>query len=416
MEIPEGWREGRIADLISRLDAGISVNSGDRPAKEGEQAVLKTSCVSEWIFNPEENKVVSLATEKMRLKEPVQGDSIILSRMNTPALVGASAFIEHGRDNLFLPDRLWQAKPSNNNVCMRWLAEFLGSKRGRFILSSMSTGTSGTMKNITKPDVFSIRILIPPLPEQKSIAKILSTWDRAIEVVEKLIENSQAQKKALMQQLLTGKKRLPGFEGEWEKLPLENIFSFSKGHGLSKGDLSPDGEEMCVLYGELYTKYSEVIGEIFSRTDTVAGFRSKSGDILIPASTTTTGIDLANATAILEDNILLGGDINILRTKKSNTCASFFARYLTHTKKHEISRKAQGITIIHLYGNHLKPIIVGLPPIEEQEAITNVLNTCDHEITKNQQQLIRIKSEKSALMQQLLTGKRRVKIDKEAVV
>lgn len=274
---------------------------------------------------------------------------------------------------------------------------------------------SGGQENLSGGIVKSIQVPVPPLPEQKKIAQILSTWDKAISTTEQLIANSQQQKKALMQQLLTGKKRLLNengvrFGGEWTLVELEDIFHFKKGNGLSKGMITESGANKCVLYGELYTKYSEVIHEIFSRTDSLDGTPSKAGDILIPSSTTTSGIDLANATAILENDVLLGGDINILRPKISMASA-FMAHVLTHTKKHEIASRAQGITIIHLYGSDLKGIKVRIPSgVKEQQKIASVLSSADQEIELLQSKLTALKQEKKALMQQLLTGKRRVKV------
>ena len=129
---------------------------------------------------------------------------------------------------------------------------------------------------------------------------------------------------------------------------------------------------------------------------------------MIPSSTTTSGLDLANATAVLEDNVLLGGDINILRPKKKIS-ASFFSHLLTHIKKHEIASRAQGITIIHLYASDLKDIRVSIPSdLFEQQEIAAVLSTADQEITALQQKIDALKHEKKALMQQLLTGKRRI--------
>ena len=86
--------------------------------------------------------------------------------------------------------------------------------------------------------------------------------------------------------------------------------NFRKGQGLSKGAVAVDGANRCVLYGELYTRYPEVISGIVSRTHETDGLPSCAGDVLVPASTTTSAIDLANATAILESGVLLGGDIN----------------------------------------------------------------------------------------------------------
>ena len=282
---------------------------------------------------------------------------------------------------------------------------------------TMNMQGSAGHRRVTTDFIQIYKINTPPLPEQQKIAKILSTWDKAISTTERLIDNSTQQKKALMQQLLTGKKRLldesgKRFEGEWEDSKLGSLYSFKRGKGISKGQLTENGNK-CVLYGELYTHYGEVIREVKSRTTETNSIKSIKGDVLIPASTTTTGIDLANATAILEDNILLGGDINILRPKKSID-AIFMAHLLTHTKKFEIARKGQGITIIHVYGKDLASLDVSIPSnLKEQQKIATVLTNADKEIELLGQQLADLQQEKKALMQVLLTGKKRVVVDGE---
>lgn len=244
--------------------------------------------------------------------------------------------------------------------------------------------------------------------EEDKIAQILSIWDKAIEKIEVLIVAKQKWKKALMKQLLTGKKRFSEFDEAFVEYKLEQLCHFKKGKGLSKEKLSSDGKYKCIHYGELYTKYSEVIGDVVSRTNEADSIKSVSGDILIPSSTTTSGIDLANAVALLEDDVLLGGDINILRPNMKKVCSEFLAHLLTHIKKHQIASRAQGITIIHLYGSDLKPLLVNLPSIKEQQKIASVLSSADKEIQNHQKQLATLKEQKKGLMQQLLTGKKRV--------
>ncbi|CAH6159265.1 restriction endonuclease subunit S [Citrobacter koseri] len=304
------------------------------------------------------------------------------------------------------PDSVVAIQPYKEKVDVFWLKSVLETKKNE--LDSQST--QNAQKNINLQVLKPLLIRTPPLPEQKMIAQILSTWDKAITITEQLLANSQQQKKGLMQQLLTGKNRFQEYDNEWSNYFLSQLFDFKKGKGLSKGTLASDGRK-CILYGELYTRYSEVITDVVSRTAENDGFTSKIGDILIPASTTTTGIDLSNATAILEDQVLLGGDINVLRPKKKINSV-FMAYLLTHIKKKDIASRAQGITIIHLYGSDLKTIKVFIPDsITEQEKIVTVLLTFDNEIEILKQKLNNLKQEKKALMQQLLTGKRRVKVE-----
>jgi len=251
----------------------------------------------------------------------------------------------------------------------------------------------------------------PALSEQQKIADILSTWDKAIELKEKLIEEKKEFKRGLIQKLLTGKTRFPEFTDDWTEYQLKDICKFMKGSGLSKDKLSINGDKKCILYGELYTTYSEVIQEVKSKTNIVEGVPSQKGDVLIPASTTTSGIDLANATALKEESVLLGGDINILRNSKSLFNSSFLAYYLTHIKKFDLASKAQGITIVHLYGKHLRKILIDVPQVKEQENIVQNLSIQDDVIEILTEKLLQLKEQKKGLMQLLLTGIVRVGVD-----
>ena len=176
------------------------MNSGDRPAGKTEFGVLKTSAVTSGIFEPNENKVVFKEGEQYRLKEAVRGGTIIISRMNTPSLVGANAYVESNYENIFLPDRLWAAKP-RQGVSMRFLAFILGSAQGRTALSKLAKGSSGSMKNITKPEVLAFSVMAPSPAEQQRIASCLSSLDDLITAETQKLDTLKTHKKGLMQQL-----------------------------------------------------------------------------------------------------------------------------------------------------------------------------------------------------------------------
>ena len=251
---------------------------------------------------------------------------------------------------------------------------------------------------------------IPPLKEQEKIAEILTTWDEAITKQTELLEAKELQKKALMQKLLSGEVRFDGFSDKWKEVRIDKLFDFKKGQELSKEKLEKNGIFECILYGELYTTYSEVISEIKSKTNIKEGIKSKIDDILIPASTTTSAIDLAIASTIQKDNVLIGGDINILRKKTNNINGEFISKYLTHIKKMEIAKYAQGITIIHLYSKDFKHLKIQLPSLPEQQKIAEVLSLADDEINLLKNELEELNLQKKALKQKLLTGEVRVKV------
>ena len=173
--------------------------------------------------------------------------------------------------------------------------------------------------------------------------------------------------------------RFPEFRGEWEETTLGKISEITKGSGISKDQLSEQGSP-CILYGELYTKYkSEIIGEVYSRTelDSSSLVKSKANDVIIPCSGET-AIDISTARCVPFNNILLGGDLNIIRLK--NDDGGFFAYQLNGVRKTDIARVAQGVSVVHLYGENLKQIIVYHPAIEEQKKITRLLSLIDERI------------------------------------
>ncbi len=198
-DAPE-WRVDPLSRYIQTLDAGVSVNSGDRPALEKEVGILKTSCVTNGVFDHSENKVVLEAHELRRVKEPVRANTIIISRMNTIALVGANAFVERDMPGLFLPDRLWAAKATGKGH-PRFLAYVLGSDQGRAALSELAAGSSGTMKNIGKTDVLALKVSAPVLAEQQRIADCLASLDTRITAESKELAALKTHKQGLMQQL-----------------------------------------------------------------------------------------------------------------------------------------------------------------------------------------------------------------------
>jgi len=408
-------KDMRIVPLKELLDGSIRNGYSPLPAdNETGYWVLGLGALGDDGIKVDEIKPV--APHENVLSNILNVDDFLVSRSNTPDKVGRSIRFRGEIENCSYPDLMMRFRIDEQKADIFYIEQMLKSSGVRAYFKSCAAGSSSTMVKINKGVLEKTPISIPKLEAQKKIAQILSTWDQAVSTTEQLLANSQQQKKALMQQLLTGKKRLLDengvvFGGEWGKFELEAIFFFKKGKGLSKGDVSETGKNKCLLYGELYTRYPEVIGTIISRTNSFDGTPSVAGDILIPSSTTTNGIDLANATAILEDNVLLGGDINILRPKKSMS-SEFIAHLLTHIKKHEIASRAQGITIIHLYGSDLKDIEVTIPKnIKEQQKIATVFSTADQEIAALQKKLVCLRQQKKALMQQLLTGKRRVKVD-----
>ena len=161
---------------------------------------------------------------------------------------------------------------------------------------------------------------------------------------------------------------------------MSDIADLSKGIGISKDQLSADGEP-CILYGELYTKYkSETIKEVISKTniDNTKLVKSKANDVIIPCSGETAE-EIATARCVLKDDVLLGGDLNIIRLHEYY--GSFMSYQLNGKRKYDIAKVAQGVSVVHLYGEHLKNIKTINPGLNEQKKIANLLSLLDERIS-----------------------------------
>ena len=174
--------------------------------------------------------------------------------------------------------------------------------------------------------------------------------------------------------------RFPEFCGEWERDTLQSVATLLKGTGISKDQLSEEGQS-CILYGELYTKYrSEIIDTIISKTDIDPKrlVRSQTNDVIIPCSGES-AVDIATARCVKQSDVLLGGDLNIIRLKGEHD-GSFFAYQLNGKRKYDIAKVAQGVSVVHLYGEHLKGVKVNYPSAAEQKKISSLLALIDQRI------------------------------------
>jgi len=321
-------------------------------------------------------------------------ESVLLSR---DAGVGKSAVmkVEMAVSQHFI---VWQAKENQlNNWFLYYKLQILKPEFERI-------ATGNTIKTIGLPYFKKLKINIPLIAEQIKIANFLTTVDDKIIQLKKKKSLLEQFKKGVMQKLFSQSLRFKEEDGQdfpdWKEMQLQEVFYAVRGKGLSKDMVDCYGKNECILYGELYTKYNEVVFTVHSRTNCENGVKSKIGDLLIPTSTTTSGIDLANATALNKNDVLLGGDITILRCNLEIVNV-FYAYYLTNFKKQEIANLAQGSTIVHLYYSHIKDIKIDYPSIKEQTKIANFLSAIDDKMNHCSMQIEKMETWKKGLLQKM---------------
>ena len=428
--IPNDWKASILGDFVRSLEAGISVNSVDkREAFSHGKHILKTSCVSKGYFYPKEAKSIIPIDINRAKTIPIEG-AIIVSRMNTPDLVGELGFIDETYSDLFLPDRLWQMRfRSSAKTNTRWLAYILSFPAIAQKIKESATGTSNSMKNISKGSLLSITFPAPEFEEQTAIANALSDVDALLTELENLIAKKQAIKTATMQQLLTGKTRLPQF-ATYTEGAVEGKRKGVKSSDL--GEIPEDWDVVCIneiatLIGDgihstpTYDSngdYYFVNGNNIHRgklkltenTNKVSEAEFKKHKKNINERTLFLSINgtIGNLAYYKNEPIILGKSAAFINIKTSTNL-----EYAYHMLSHEETQQRfedglTGSTIKNLGLGTIKSTLIPIPKLEEQTAIATILSDMDNEIQTLEQRLAKTRQIKQGMMQQLLTGRTRL--------
>ena len=279
-------------------------------------------------------------------------------------------------------------------------------------------GQGAIRANIGQKDLSKVTLLVPPLPEQQKIAKILTTWDKAIDVTERLIAKSQQQKKALMQQLMTGKKRLldkngKPFESDWETGTLGDLAILTSGYAFKSNDVVEGNENSypIIRMSDLKDGALNLNKAVRVHEDTTVGlenYKLSEDDFVFGMSGS---LDNYATVRAYDLPCYLNQRVGRIRAK-SNADQTFVSYlYLSDKVRWNILSKAAGAAQLNISINELRRTKVNSPSKEEQQKIAAVLTNADKEIDLLEQQLADLQQEKKALMQMLLTGKKRVLVD-----
>ena len=248
-----------------------------------------------------------------------------------------------------------------------------------------------------------LSLIKPVISEQKKIAEYFKNLDSLIEATGKKVASLKQTKQACLQSMFpqpgetTPRIRFKGFEGDWEKKQIGDISTSSKGNGYSKADLRLEGTPI-VLYGRMYTKYSFEMDNVDTfATPKDGAVYSKGNEVVIPASGETAE-DIAIAAAIKQSGVILGGDLNIL-TFDDDYLPSFMALCISNSETHyELSKYAQGKSVVHLRNNDIAKGTVTCPSLAEQQQIASFFSNLDKQIALQEQQLEKLKQVKAACL------------------
>ena len=265
----------------------------------------------------------------------------------------------------------------------------------------------GGQGNLSADIIKNLQIPLPPLPEQKKIADCLSTWDVAIEKQSALINALTDRKKALMQQLLTGKKRLPGFSGEWKEVSLIELADFRRGsfpqpYGLPEWYDNEYGEPFIQVYdvGDNFNLKPTTKSKI-SELAQVQSVFIKKGTLIVTLQGSIGKVAITNYDAYIDRTLLLFSSFKM-------KVDIYFIMYQIHNLFNIEKEKAPGGIIKTITKEVLSNFKIKLPSFEEQTAIAEILATADRELQLQKEKLAQLQIQKKGLMQVLLTGKKRL--------
>ncbi|MGX7347380.1 restriction endonuclease subunit S [Acetobacter pasteurianus] len=395
--LPEGWKLGDFGSIGKWTGGGTPSKANDH---------FWTGGTIPWVSPKDMTSGKICGTEDYITPEAIKNSATRLYPAGSVMIVTRSGILRKKLPVAIaeLPITVNQdlkVLPYNKQFSPEYVYNYILCFNNEILNTCAKEGT--TVESIDTNSFLGFPIKLPPLPEQKKIAAILSTWDRAIEGTEKLLANSQQQKKALMQQLLTGKKRLAGFTGEWKLSPISAFIKESRVPGNS-GDIAK--KITIKLYGKgVFPKEEKREG-----SESTKYYKRKSGQFIYSK------LDFLNGAFGIIPSSLDGYESTLDLPAFDflhNVSSQWFIFYVSREEFYSANlglanggRKARRVN-----PSDLLRISVPTPPLPEQKAIAAVLTTADKEITAIESDLLRLRQEKKALMQQLLTGKRRVKVD-----
>ena len=397
--IPEDWEVKRLGDVCNYVDyRGKSPNKVSNgvflvTAKNIRDGYIDYEVSKEYIPNEDFEKVMQRGKAEV-------GDVLI----TTEAPLGHVAQIDN--PNIALAQRVIKYR-GKENLLNTFLKYFLMSETFQTILTANATGS--TALGIKGSRLHQLPIILPNITEQEEIISVLQLWDTAIEKQAALIEKLTLRKRGLMQQLLTGKKRLKGFRGEWKEVRLGEVASINRGG-------SPRPIEQYLTKGEGFNwikigdvgvnaKYitsteEKIIKEGLSKTRFV-----KSGDFILSNS-----MSFGRPYILKIDGCIHDGWLVIQEYDKTFNIDFLYYILGYDTTLAQYKSMAAGSGVLNLNKEIVKEVLLKIPPIDEQKAIASILVNADKEIELANEKLVRLQEEKRGLMQQLLTGKKRVKL------
>lgn len=335
-----------------------------------------------------------------------KGDVLFTRTSETPEEIGTSTVLLEDIEDAVFSGFVLRGRPFNDRLIPEFAQYCFDS---RFVRGQIVSSATYTTRALTNGRILSnVKLPLPDDPdEQQTIAAALSDADGVVAGLERVIVKKRLIKQGAMQDLLTARRRLPGFSGEWKVKRLGDVARFGKGKGLPKSDVLSAGPYECIHYGSLFREQPAVISQVDNFTTWFSGaVLSDAGDVLMPTSDVTPS-GLAVASCIFRPNVILGGDILIIKPDTGAIHGQFLSSVIRNSKT-QIMELVSGTTVFHIYAGDMARFTFAAPSVAEQRAIAAVLSDMDAEIQTLEARLTKAQAVKEGMMQNLLTGRIRL--------
>lgn len=404
--IPEDWEVERLESLTLKIGSGITPTGGSSVYKQEGRPFLRSQNVG-WgnlllddiVFIDEQTHMTFPSTE-------IKSGDVFLNI--TGASIGRSSYASKHVLGGNVNQHVCIIRPQQEKLTSLYLNHFLLSNRGQKQIDSFQSG--GNRQGLNFGQIKTFLIPLPPLPEQTAIASALSDMDALIAQTEKLIEKKKAIKQGVMQELLTGKKRLKGFENskgykqtevglipeDWECVKLKEIAKLINGRAFRQEELLKSGKYEVLRVGNFFTSNNWY----FSNLELLPDFYVEEGDLMYAWS--------ASFGPKFWDGKKCIYHYHIWKVVPSKISDKHFLYHLFDFDKSKLLNQTQGGTMFHLTKNGMEERLFATPSLLEQKAIGDTLTVMDMEIELLGSKLQKLKLQKQGMMQALLTGKIRL--------
>lgn len=400
--IPDEWEIKRLGSITTKIGSGVTPRGGESVYKKEGRIFLRSQNIGWGTLLLNDVAYIDETTHQKQSSTEVQEGDILLNI--TGASIGRSAVADKRVDKGNVNQHVCIIR-LRDNILSYYINAYILSYQGQRAIDSFQAG--GNRQGLNFEQISTFYIPIPPLFEQKTIASVLSIWDKAIEKQTALIEKLEIRKRGLMQQLLTGKKRLPGFSGKWEKKKLKGI-----AERIIRKNVEGCKNIVTISAQKGFISQTDFFNKVIA-SESIENYYLVHKNEFCYNKSYSNGYPMGAIKRLVDSEKAVVTTLYICFKINPNLNIDFIEQYFEAgilnrglSKIANEGGRAHGL--LNVTPSDFFNISIKIPPVEEQNAIAKILCIANQETRLAIHKLDQLKKEKKGLMQVLLTGKQRV--------